>query len=111
MSDGTMPIVHRFEVKTELPSSLLHTFPRFIREQMAFGQLPGIKMSGLEAFASSEGHYIQFDSGPERGDYEAQVRMYFERPMKVEVRSAMGPNEEFAKRLDDVLLFAVEFFE
>jgi heat shock protein HtpX len=111
MSDGAMPVVHTFTVKTELPSSQLHTFPRFIREQMAFGQLPGIKMANLEAFASPQGHYIQFDSGPERGMYEAQVKMYFERPMRIEVRSAMGPNEEFAKRLDDVLLFAVEFFE
>jgi len=111
MSDGELPVVHRFTVETELPSAQLHTFPRFIREQMAFGQLPGIRMSGLESYASPQGHYLQFSTGPERGNYDAQVRIYFERPMKVEIRSAMGPNEEFAKHLDDVLLFAIEFFE
>ncbi len=111
MSDGTIPVVHTSTVKTELPSSQLHTFPRFIREQMSFGQLPGIKMSNLESYASSQGHYLQFDSGPDRGTYRAQVRVYFERPIRIEVRSDMGPNEEFAKRLDDVMLFAVEFFE
>ncbi len=111
MSDGELPLVHSFTVETELPIAQLHTFPRFIREQMAFGQLPGIKMTGLESFASAQGHYLQFNAGPERGTYEAQVRIYFERPMKVEVRSAMGQNEEFAKHLDDVLLFAIEFFE
>ena len=111
MSDGEPPIVHTSTIETELPSSQLHTFPRFIREQMAFGQLPGIRMSGLEAFASPQGHYVQFNAGPERGTYEATVRVYFERPMRVEVRSTMGPNKEFAKHLDDVLLFAVEFFE
>jgi len=111
MSEDLLPLVHTSILRTELPSSQLHTFPRFIREQMAFGQLPGIRMSGLEAYASSHGHYIQFESGPERGTYQAQVRVYFERPMRVEVRSAMGPNAEFAKHLDEVLLFAVEFFE
>jgi len=111
MSDGEQPLVHSFTVETELPIGQLHTFPRFIREQMAFGQLPGIKMSGIETFASAGGHYLQFNAGPERGTYEAQVRIYFERPMKVEVRSSMGQNDEFAKHLDDVLLFAIEFFE
>ncbi len=111
MTDENLQLVHSFSVETELPSSQLHTFPKFIREQMAFGQLPGIKMSNLETFASPEGHYLQFTAGPERGNYVAQVRIYFERPMKVELRSAMGPNEEFAKHLDDVLLFAIEFFE
>jgi heat shock protein HtpX len=111
MDDGSLQLVHSSTVETELPSSLLHTFPKFIREQMAFGQLPGIKMSDLESFASHQGHYLQFNSGPERGTYQAQVRIYFERPMRVEVRSTMGPNEEFTKHLDDVLLFAIQFFE
>jgi len=65
---------------------------------------------GSRAFASSQGHYLQFNSDP-KWHYEAQVRVYFERPMRVEVRSAMGRNEEFAKQLDNVLLFAIQFFE
>jgi len=111
MTDDGLPVLHTFTIETEVPSAQLHTFPRFVREQMAFGQLPGIKMSALEAIASPKGHYLQFNAGPERGTYQALVRLYLERPIKVEVRSAMGANEEFAKKLNDVLLFAIEFFE
>lgn len=103
--------VHEFTVDTELTKSQLLPFPRFIREKMAFGQLPGVRMSGLEAIVSKEGHYMQFVAGPERGRYEALVRVYLDRPLKVELRSSAGRDEDFEKQLREVLFFSLQFFE
>ncbi len=104
-------VVHSFTMGTELSHAQLLNFPNFIREHMAFGQLPGVRMSDMEAYASSKGHYMEFRSGPERKQYECTVRVYLERPMKVEIRSGSGRDEGFEKQLENVLLMAVQFFE
>ena len=114
MQEGAVPepsVVHRFTMATELSHAQLLNFPKFIRENMAFGQLPGIKMAGLEAIASSKGHYMEFKSGPERGTYECYVRVFLERPMQVEIRSSMGRDGAFEKQLENVLLMVVQFYE
>lgn len=103
--------MHSFSIGTELSHAQLLNFPSFIREHMAFGQLPGVKMGDLEAYASSRGHYMEFRSGPERGSYECVVRVYLERPMKAEISSDLGRDEAFEKQLENVLLMVVQFFE
>lgn len=103
--------VHSFTIATELSHAQLLNFPSFIREHMAFGQLPGVRMGGMETYASSKGHYMEFKSGPERGSYECLVRVYLERPMKVEIVSESGRDEAFEKQLENVLLMVVQFFE
>jgi len=109
--DPQATLVHRFEIATELAHSQLLTFPRFIRERMAFGQLPGIRMGPMESFASPKGHYLEFEAGPDRGTYLSTVRMYLERPVVVELWSTQGPNEAFANQLKDILLMTIQFFE
>jgi len=105
------PVVHSFSIGTELSHSQLLNFPSFIREHMAFGQLPGVRMADLEAYASSKGHYMEFRSGPERDVYTCLVRVYLESPMKVEILSTGGRDEAFEKQLENVLLMVVQFFE
>ncbi len=105
------PVVHSFTIGTELSHSQLLNFPSFIREHMAFGQLPGVRMAGMEAYASSKGHYMEFRSGPERGVYACLVRVYLESPMKVEILSSSGRDESFERQLENVLLMVVQFFE
>lgn len=105
------PLVHSFKLDTELAPPQLLAFPKFIREHMAFGQLPGIKMGELRAVASPQGHYMEFLSGPDRGIYESTVRVYLDRPIKVEIRSSQGRDEEFEKQLSNVLLMVIQFFE
>jgi heat shock protein HtpX len=105
------PVVHSFTIGTELSHSQLLNFPSFIREHMAFGQLPGVRMAEMGAYASSKGHYMEFRSGPQRGVYTCSVRVYLESPMKVEIRSAGGRDEVFEKQLENVLLMVVQFFE
>ncbi|MEM2891145.1 MAG: M56 family metallopeptidase [Thermoplasmata archaeon] len=109
--DPAAVLVHRFQISTELSHSQLLTFPRFIRERLAFGQLPGIRMGVMESYASTRGHYLEFVAGPDRGTYLATVRMYLERPIVVELWSTQGPNDDFAKQLNEVLLIAIQFFE
>ncbi len=109
--DPGQPVVHTFTMATELSHAQLLNLPKFIREHMAFGQMPGIRMSGLEAVASSKGHYMEFEAGPERGDYRCSVRVFLERPMNVELRSSMGRDEAFEKQLENVLLMVVQFYE
>src|SRR4030042_1416556 len=87
MVDSQAELVHSFNIDTELSHSQLMAFPKFIREHMTFGALPGLKMSGLEAYASSGGHYMEFKSGPQRKDSECVVRLYMERPITVDLRS------------------------
>ncbi|HEX9908102.1 MAG TPA: M56 family metallopeptidase [Thermoplasmata archaeon] len=105
------PMIHSFRIETELSGQQLLSFPRFMLENLSFGQLPGIRMGPVEAFASSKGHYIEFTGGPDRGEYRALVRMFLERPIAVELRSSMGRNEDFEKQLENVLLITLQFFE
>jgi len=105
------PLVYSEKIETELAHPKLLHLPKFISEHMAFGQLPGIRMGDMESYASSGGHYMEFAAGPERGQYMSKVRMYLERPIKVEVRSSMGRDEAFEKQLMNVLLMTVQFFE
>ena len=109
--DPKAVLVHSSKLDTELSKTQLLAFPMFIRERMAFGQLPGIKMGLIEAYASSKGHYLEFSAGPERGRYMSSVRMYLERPVVIEIWSTMGRDEAFEKQLDNILLVAVQFFE
>ena len=109
--DPNAVLVHGFKLDTELSKTQLLAFPRFIRERMAFGQLPGIRMGSIEAYASSRGHYLEFIAGPERGRYESTVRMYLERPIVIEIWSTMRRDEDFEKQLSNVLLVAIQFFE
>ena len=109
--DPQAALVHSFKIETELSKQQLLTFPRFVRERMAFGQLPGIRMGGMESFASSRGHYIEFAAGPDRGQAMSTVRMYLERPIVIEIWSTSGGDAEFAKQLDNVLLMTIQFFE
>jgi len=109
--DPLAVLVNSFKLDTELSKNQLLAFPRFIRERMAFGQLPGIRMGPIEAYASSRGHYLEFVAGPARGKYTSTVRMYLERPVVIEIWSTMGRDEVFEKQLDNVLLVAVQFFE
>lgn len=99
------------EIDTELTHPRLLQFPKFIRERMAFGQLPGIRMGSIESYASSGGHYMEFTAGPQRDEYSGTVRIYLERPMRVELRSSVGRDEAFEKQLLNVLLMTVQFFE
>jgi len=109
--DQKAVLVSTLKLDTELSKNQLMTFPRFIRERMAFGQLPGIRMGPMEAFASSRGHYLEFAAGPDRGAYSSTVRMYLEKPIVIEIWSTMGRDEGFEKQLDNVLLVTVQFFE
>jgi heat shock protein HtpX len=111
MGDMSQPLVHSFTIDTELSHSQLLAYPKFIREHMAFGQLPGIAMGDLEALASAGGHFMEFKSGPQRGQYQCLVRVYLERPIKVEIRSSMGRDQDFEKQLHNVILMATQFFE
>jgi hypothetical protein len=47
-------IVHSFIIETELSKKQMLALPKFIREHMAFGQVPGIRMTGMEARARSQ---------------------------------------------------------
>jgi len=98
-------------IDTELTHPKLLLLPKFISEHAAFGQLPGIKMSDVESYASSGGHYMEFWAGPTRGDFKGLVRVYLERPVKVELRSSTGRDETFEKQLVNVLLMILQFFE
>ncbi|MGQ9587987.1 MAG: M48 family metallopeptidase [Thermoplasmata archaeon] len=109
--DATAPIVCTFTIDTELAKQQLLSFPKFVRESLAFGQLPGIRMGPMEAYASSDGHYMEFLAGPDRGTYQGLVRIHLDRPVRVEIRSPMGRDEAFEKQLENVLLFAIQFFE
>lgn len=109
--DPQAVLVHSSKLDTELSKNQLLAFPRFIRERMAFGQLPGISMGQIEAYASSRGHYLEFTAGPARGTYSCTVRMYLERPVVIELWSTKGRDEAFEKQLENVLLVAVQFFE
>lgn len=109
--DPNAVLVHSSKLDTELSKTQLLAFPKFIHERMAFGQLPGIRMGPIEAYASSKGHYLEFMAGPERGQYISTVRMYLERPIVIEIWSTAGRDEAFEKQLDNVLLVAVQFFE
>jgi heat shock protein HtpX len=109
--DPKAVIVHSFKIDTELSAKQLLVFPRFVRERMAFGQLPGIRMGQMESYASSKGHYLEFEAGPDRGEARFTVRMYLERPVVIEIWSTSGTDEEFAKQLDNVLLMTLQFFE
>lgn len=111
MEDANPRIVHSFEIDSELSHSQLLTFPKFVREHMTFGSIPGIRMSDMEYLVGTGGHYVEFKSGPERGTYQCIVRMHLERPMKVEIMSSMGKDEAFEKQLHNVLLMVVQFFE
>jgi heat shock protein HtpX len=104
-------LVHTFKIDTELSNQQLLTFPRFVRERMAFGQLPGIKMGQMESYASSKGHYLEFPAGPDRGQIMSTVRVYLERPFVIEIWSTTGRDEGFEKQLDNVLLMTLQFFE
>lgn len=103
--------MHSFIIETELTNQQLLAFPKFIREHMAFGQIPGIRMSEMVAEVSPEGHSMEFTAGPDRGAYSALVRVWLARPIKVELMSSEGRNEPFEKQLHDVLLMVVQFFE
>lgn len=109
--DPQAVLVHSFKIETELSNKQLLAFPRFVRERMAFGQLPGVRMGQMESYASSKGHYLEFPAGPERGLFMSTIRMYLERPVVIEIWSTMGRDEEFAKQLDNVLMMAIQFFE
>ena len=111
LTDPKAPLVFSEKMETELTHPKLLLFPKFIRERMAFGQLPGIRMGDIESYASSGGHYMEFTAGPERGQYSGKVRVFLERPMRVEIRSSMGRDEAFEKQLVNVLLMTVQFFE
>lgn len=109
--DPTAREVHNFTMDTELAKHQLLAFPTFVRESLAFGQLPGIRMGSMEAYAGSQGHYLEFVAGPQDRPYQGVVRVYLERPIKVEIWSTMGRDEGFEKQIENVLLFAVQFFE
>ena len=109
--DPKASLVHRSKIETELSNQQLLSFPRFVRERMAFGQLPGIRMGAMESYASSKGHYLEFEAGPDRSESRFTIRMYLERPVVIEVWSTSGPTEEFAKQLHNVLMMTLQFFE
>jgi heat shock protein HtpX len=111
MPETEPDIVHSFIIETELSKKQMLALPKFIREHMAFGQVPGIRMTGMEAEVSPQGHFMQFKAGPDRGTYTATVRVWLDRPIRVEVRSSMGRDEAFENRLHDVLLMVEQFFE
>ena len=104
-------MVYTFNIETELAKKQLLAFPKFIHEHLAFGQIPGIKMTEMEAKISPQGHYMEFRAGPDRGQYSALVRIWLDTPLKIELRSDMGRDEQFEKQLSDVLLMVTQFFE
>ncbi len=110
-ADTGPPIIYSFIIETELAKEQLLSLPKFVREHMAFGQIPGIRMSEMVAEASPHGHFMEFIAGPNRGSYVAQVRVWLSRPIKVELRSEQGRDGAFEKQLHDVLLMVVQFFE
>ena len=105
------PLVHSFTIDTELSKQQLLTFPRFLTQNLTFGQLPGMRLGTVEALVGSKGHYMEFIAGPERGQYAALVRVFLDRPLSVELRSFAGRNEGFEKQLNNVLLMTLQFFE
>ncbi len=111
MADQGLPVVHTFEIDTELVGNMLSTFPKFVSEHVAFGSMPGLRMTQMTAVKSPQGTYMEFMAGPDPGDYQALVRLHLGKVIKVEVRSDKGTNEEFNKQLDNVLLMIVQFFE
>ncbi len=111
MADQEPPIVRTFEIETELTKPQVLAYPKFVKEHLAFGQIPGIKMSEMDAVISPQGHYMEFKAGPSRGTYDSVVRVWLDRPIKVEIRSYNGRNDEFEKQLQNVLLMVTEFFE
>lgn len=111
MAEGEPPLVYSFILETELSNQQLLTFPKFIREHMAFGQVPGIRMSAMEAEISPKGRFMRFEAGPDRGTYSAVVKVWLDRPIKVDIMSASGRDEPFEKQLHDVLLMVEQFFE
>lgn len=111
VADPNAPLVQSFSIDTELSHSQLLTFPKFVKEHLAFGHIPGVKMGEMEALVGSKGHYVEFASGPQRGTYECLVRMYLERPIVVELRSTAGRDEPFEEQLHNVLLMVIQFFE
>jgi len=106
-----MKLVNTFVLDTELAKTQLLAFPRFIKEKLTFGQIPGVRMSDMEAMVGGEGHYLEFKAGPDRGWYECFVRVYLDRPLRVEMRSSMGRDEAFERQLENALLVALQFFE
>jgi heat shock protein HtpX len=105
------PLVHTFTIETELSRQQLLSFPRFMMQNLTFGQLPGLRLGPVEALVSSRGHYLEFIAGPDRGPYAALTRIYLDRPLSIELRSQMGRDEAFEKQLSNVLLMTLQFFE
>ncbi len=111
MAEGEPPLVSSFILETELSMQQLLAFPKFIQEHMAFGQVPGIRMTALEAEISPKGRFMHFQAGPDRGTYSSMVKVWLTRPIKVEIFSASGRDEPFERQLHDVLLMVEQFFE
>jgi heat shock protein HtpX len=111
MPEPEPDIVHSFIIETDLSKKQMLAFPKFVREHMAFGQVPGIQMTGMEADVGPLGHSMQFKAAPEVGSYTANVRIWLDRPIRVEVRSSMGRDEAFENQLNNVLLMIERFFE
>jgi len=111
MPETEPDIIHSFIMETELTKKQMLALPKFIQEHMAFGQVPGIRMTGMVTEVSPQGHSMQFQAGPDEGAYTATVRVWLDRPIRVEVRSSMGRDEAFENRLHDVLLMVEQFFE
>jgi heat shock protein HtpX len=111
MTETEPAIVHSFTIETELTKNQMLALPKFIREHMAFGQVPDIRMTGMVAEVGPHGHFMQFKAGPNTGAYEATVRVWLDRPIRVEIRSSMGRDEAFEGHLHNVLLMVEQFFE
>jgi hypothetical protein len=54
---------------------------------------------------------MEFRAGPQRGRYDSTVRVYLTKPLRAEVWSFQGKDQEFEKQLENVLLFSLQFFE
>jgi len=115
--------VRTFSITTEIGKSRLTSFPKFLLESSEKGKFGTIAAGNFSHVAGEGGKFLLFDarmggagmpfSGGmlQRSDYSARVRMRLDSPLFVEIFSYQGDNERFARRLEDYLLLALQFFE
>ena len=100
-----------FTLTTEVTRDSVLSFPKFLVESSNQGRFGQIAAGNFNHVAGERGKFFVFDAKWYPKNYEAVVRMKLDSPMTVDIFSGQGPNQEFARRLEDYLLLMLQAFE
>jgi heat shock protein HtpX len=100
-----------FTLTTEVTKNSILSFPRFLVEASNQGRFGQIAAGNFNHIAGEHGKFLVFDAKWYPRGYEAVVRIKLDSPLIVDIFSKQGPNQEFAKRLEDYLLLMLQAFE